>query len=315
MPPTVSENLNTETSAPDNASEVSLAERARIIQLAESNNQGLKERHLTLIEPGGTRFFAELRELWDYRELIWNFVSRDLTVRYRQTILGVGWAIIQPLAMMVVLTIFVGKIGHMGVANQPYALFSFASLLLWQYFSAAIGRCSNSLLAVGNVLKKVYFPRLAAPVASVIPPMVDFAVAFTILLGLLLAYHHAITAKILLAPFFLLIAAAAAFGAGIWTAALSVKYRDMHYLVPFGLQLMFFASPIIYSTAKIPESLRPLYYLNPMVGAIEGFRWCVVGSDIALLQPILTSVIVSTVLVVTGMVYFRFARVNFADYV
>ena len=268
---------------------------------------------LALIKPGGVSLLEEFKEVWEYRELVVSFVNRDLTTRYRQTLLGATWAVIQPLALMLVLTCFFGH-HQLSAGKQAYPLFSYCALLMWQYFSSSVSRGSNSLLKVGGLIKKIYFPQLAAPIASIIPPMVDFLVAFSLLLPLLAIYGVAPTARLLFIPCFLLLSAFSAFGISLWTSALGVKYRDMYHLVPFLLQLLFFASPILYASSAAPEHLTWLYDLNPMVAVIEGVRWSVtIGHDLHPIQ-IISSLCVSAALTASGLVFFRLARPTFADY-
>lgn len=292
------------------------ADELRMIQIAESKKLlVVQEPPFIVIEPGRIPLFLSVVELWQHRELIFNLVLRDLTTRYRQTVLGATWAVIQPVGMMIVLTVFFSHSMRQNASHYPFAVFSYSALILWQYFSSAVSRSSDSILAVGGLLKKVYFPRLAAPIASVIPAVVDFAIAFVLLIGMLIFFQVPITARILLAPLFVLMAGFSALGIGLWISALHVRYRDMHHLVPFMLQLMFFASPIAYSSKAIPESLRILYQLNPMVGTIEGFRWAVLSADTPIVQPILFSIAVGTFLFASGFVFFRSAERSFADYV
>lgn len=292
------------------------ADELRMIQIADSKKLLVsKESPVVVIEPGRIPLSLSIVELWQHRELIFNLVLRDLTTRYRQTVLGATWAIIQPVGMMIVLTLFFSHSMRQNTSHYPFAVFSYSALILWQYFSAAVLRASHSILNVAGLLKKVYFPRLAAPIASVIPSVVDFMIAFVLLIGMLIFFHVPITARMAFAPLFVLLTGFCALGIGFWASALHVRYRDMHHLVPFVLQLMFFASPIAYGSSAIPESLRTLYQLNPMVGAIEGFRWAVLSAETPIVQPVLFSIVVGTILFVSGVAFFRSAERSFADYV
>lgn len=266
------------------------------------------------ITPDVLPLAMELREVWNYRELIYNLVRRDLTTRYRQTVLGVGWAVVQPLFMMFVMLIVFGKLMHAQTGNCPYPVFSFVALLPWQYFSSAVSRSATCMLAAGGLLKKVYFPRLAVVVASVIPPLVDFAIAFGLLIVLMLFYGMTPSWRVVCLPAFIFLAVANAFGVGLWIAALHVKYRDIQHLVPFVLQLMLFVSPVAYSSHAVPANLLPYYELSPMVGIIEGFRWSLAGADNLSVGACLSSFVVAAFLIGTGLMYFRKSEGSFADY-
>ena len=267
------------------------------------------------ISPDQQSLAADLVELWDCRELVFNFVWRDLTTRYRQTVLGASWAVIQPLGMMLVMAIVFGRLIHAPTDNVPYPVFVYVSLLPWQYFSSALTRASNSVLGAGGLLKKIYFPRLAVPIASVLPALVDFAIAFVLVLAIFPLYHVPVHWQIVCLPFFVGLAVLAAFGIGLWTAAFHVKYRDVFHIVPFALQLWMFASPVAYSSSAVPQQFRLLYNLNPLVGIIDGFRWCLLGSHTMFAESVVSAVIVVTLLVVSGIVYFRSAEGSFADFV
>jgi len=272
-------------------------------------------RKYRTISPARQSLQAEVSEIWDYRELVQNLAWRDLTTRYRQTALGISWALIQPLLLMIVACACFGRMMHNSASDVPYPVFVYAGLLPWQYFSSAVTRASNSVLSVGGLMKKVYFPRVIAPIASVIPPLVDLFVAFILVLGLMVLYHVPFQAHMLFAPLFVVLASELALGLGLWAAALHVKYRDICHIVPFFLQLAMFASPVFYSTNAIPERLRSFYFLNPLFGIIDGFRWSITGTGIPDSRSIMVSIVVATILLVTGGAYFKFTEDQFADYV
>ena len=268
-----------------------------------------------VIESGKGRGKVNLRELWAYRDLLFFLTWRDISVRYKQTILGAAWAVIQPLMSMVVFTIFFGRLANIPSEGVPYPIFSFAALLPWQYFSTAVTSSSNSLVGSANLLSKVYFPRLLIPFASVLPPVIDFAIAFVVFVILMFVYGVGLTWQIVCLPAFLLLSMAVALGTGLWFSALNVRYRDVRHVTPFILQFGMFVSPVVYPSSLLPEKWRLLYGLNPMAGAIEGFRWAVLG-DYPLSGGMLAlSVLVALSLLVTGLLYFRRTESTFADIV
>lgn len=258
---------------------------------------------------------THLIELWQYRELIFNFVLRDLTTRYKQTVLGVAWALIQPIFMMIVFTIFFGKFMHAPTENCPYPIFALAAVLVWQYTSTAVGRATNSLLGAGGLMKKVYFPKLTVPIASVALPIVDFCIGFGLFLLMMPFYGIFPTGRVLLLPIYLGLMVATALGIGLWTAALHVKYRDIFHIVPFTLQLWLFASPVAYSSTIVPPHLQALFNLNPLVGIIEGTRWCLLDTPNPILMPTVYAAGAAFFLVASGLWYFMSAEDAFADYV
>jgi lipopolysaccharide transport system permease protein len=257
----------------------------------------------------------DLRELWHYRELLYYFVWRDVKVRYRQTVLGAAWAIIQPLVSMVVFTLFFGKLAQIATAGIPYALFSFAALLPWTYFANALNASSNSLAGSSHLITKVYFPRLALPASAVLGGLVDYAIAFAVFLGMLLAYGRPLPVAVLFAvPLLTCLTAALALGVGLWLSALTVQYRDLRHVVPFLVQIWLFVSPVVYPLSLIPPEYRWLARLNPMTGIIEGFRSSLFG------QPwdwagLLLSTVLAAVLLVSGALVFRRLERTFADVV
>jgi lipopolysaccharide transport system permease protein len=256
-----------------------------------------------------------LREVWAYRELLYFLVWRDVKVRYKQTALGAAWAIIQPLFMMIVFSLFFGRLGKMPSDGMPYPVFVYCALLPWQLFATALSESSNSLVGNQNLITKVYFPRLVVPISAVLGGLVDFSIAFVILLGMMAYYGIAPGVAILALPLFILLALMTAFGVGLWLSALNVKYRDVRYTLGFLTQLWLFATPVAYASSIIPEAWRGLYGINPMVGVVEGFRWALLGKAQPTGMMMLASIFVSLLMLVTGVYYFRRMEDSFADIV
>jgi lipopolysaccharide transport system permease protein len=256
-----------------------------------------------------------LTDLWRYRELFLFLAWRDLLVRYKQTVVGVAWSLIRPLLTMLVLTLVFGKLGKMAVGSSvPYPLIVLSGLLPWQFFASAMSDSGNSLLANAGLVSKVYFPRLVIPASTLVTSLVDFLISLAFLAVLMVWYDFMPPVTVLLLPAFLLLAIAAAFGTGLWAAAVTVQYRDFRFIVPFVVQFGLYLSPVGFSSGMVPENLQLLYSLNPMVGIIEGFRWCLLGSSSGLFGPALAiSIVESTVLVITGLWYFRKFERSFAD--
>jgi lipopolysaccharide transport system permease protein len=283
---------------------------------ATSRDGATKLRKPTaVIRPSRGWVSLKTRELWAYRDLLFFLAWRDISVRYKQTVLGAAWAIIQPVFTMLLFSLFFGWLGKIPSDGIPYPIFSYAALLPWHYFAAALAGSSDSLVGNANLLSKVYFPRLIIPIASILPPIVDFMIAFTVLLGMMFFYGIVPTWNIVWLPFFLLLALVTALGAGLWLSALNVQYRDIRYTIPFITQFWLFASPVVYPSSIIPEQWRPLYGLNPMAGVIEGFRWALLGSESGPGLLILVSVFVALALMVSGAFYFRRMEKSFADVV
>jgi lipopolysaccharide transport system permease protein len=257
---------------------------------------------------------VNLRELWNYRELLYSFTWRDVKIRYKQTALGFLWAIIQPLFMMLIFTVFFGRLAKIPSDGIPYPLFVLAALLPWTLFAEGITRSTNSMISNANIMTKVYFPRLIMPFSGVLSPLVDFIFAFSILIVMMAWYGFLPTLNIIFLPLFILLALATSLGIGLWLSALNVKYRDFQYTIPFMIQLGLFASPVVYPASLVPESVRFLYGLNPMAGVIEGFRWALLGTEMPGAM-ILVSVGVVVVLLVSGAFYFRKMEQYYADVV
>jgi lipopolysaccharide transport system permease protein len=251
-------------------------------------------------------------EIWRYRELLFFFVRRDLKVRYKQTVLGAGWAIIQPLMAMVVFTIFFGKLAHVPSDGLPYPVFSFAGLVPWTYFASALSAGSSSVGAYQHIISKVYFPRLLIPIAAVLSPILDFLIAFSILIALMLWYGIVPGPAVIWLPLLMLLAIATAAATSIWLSALNVRYRDVRFVVPFAVQIWMFATPVAYPASLVPQKWRAFYGLNPMAGVIEGFRWALVGGPAPGLMTLVSAVVVAVALV-GGIIYFRSFEGTFAD--
>ena len=272
-------------------------------------------RHRTVIGPRRRWFSLDLREVWAYRELLGLLAWRDVSVRYKQSLVGIGWAVIQPLMTMVVFTVIFGMFAKLPSDGIPYPVFSYCALLPWNYFARSLGGASDSLVGSSHLITKVYFPRLILPLSKVFAGLVDFAVAFVILLAMMVWYHMTPTAGLLLLPVFMLIAMLAALGVGLWLTALNVKYRDVAFVVPFLTQFWMYASPVAYSTSLIPQKWQWLYGLNPMVGVIEGFRWALLGKAAPNAEMMLVSFAGICAILVSGLFYFRKMERTFADIV
>ena len=254
------------------------------------------------------------RDLWRYRELFYFLAWRDLLVRYKQTFVGVGWSIIQPLLTMVVLTVVFGKLGKMPSGGLPYPLLVFCGMLPWQFFSTAMSESGNSLVRNANLVSKIYFPRVVITVSSVMTSFVDFLISAVFLVVLMVWYRYAPPATVYFLPFFVLLAFGAAIGVGLWIAALMVEYRDFRFIVPFMVQFGLYISPVGFQSSIVPERFRLLYALNPMVGIIDGFRWCLLGSQNSIYWPGLGIAIIDVIaLVLSGIWYFRKTEQTFAD--
>jgi lipopolysaccharide transport system permease protein len=273
----------------------------------------VSEPQLLVIEAGRTERHY-WRDLWRYRELLYFLAWRDILVRYKQTAIGVAWAVLRPLLTMLILVVVFGKIAGLPSDGVPYPLLVFAAMLPWQFFANAFAEAGNSLIGNANMISKVYFPRLVIPGSAVIACLVDFLISGVILLGLMVWYGVMPDWRIVTLPAFILLAMAAATGAGLWIAALNVKYRDFRYVVPFIVQLGLYISPVGFSSQVIPEQWRLLYSVNPMVGVIDGFRWALLGADVQLYWP---GFVLSTLLVIglvtSGTLYFRRTEKTFAD--
>jgi len=275
------------------------------IQVAVAAGHPAAPAPVVRIEAHRGWFDLRLRELWAYRELLYFLVWRDVKVRYRQTVIGVAWVVLQPLMTMAVFTLFFGRLAKLPSQGLPYPVFYFAALVPWAYFSSALSNCTNIVVENQHVITKVYFPRLVLPLAAVSSGLVDFAVGFVVMFALTLGYGIRITAAALLLPGFLLLAVLTALGVGLWTSALNALYRDVRAVVPFAIQFWMLASPVAYPSSLVPERWRWLYGLNPMAGVIDGFRWALTRHG----QPpgplLAASVAMVAVVFVGGLIFFQ----------
>jgi lipopolysaccharide transport system permease protein len=272
-----------------------------------------RDNHELVIEAGRSEQ-QYWQDLWKYRELFYFLAWRDILVRYKQTIIGIAWALIRPFLTMVVFTIVFGNLAKLPSEGVPYPILVFSAMLPWQFFAGALSECSNSLINNANLLSKVYFPRLIVPISAVIVSFVDFMISSIILLGLIAWYNFVPTWKVLALPIFILIAFAAAMGAGLWLAALNVEYRDFRYIVPFIVQFGLYISPVGFSSSIVPQQWRLLYSLNPMVGVIDGFRWAILGNESIIYWPgFALSIGLMGLILITGIWYFRKVERTFAD--
>jgi lipopolysaccharide transport system permease protein len=269
---------------------------------------------LTRIRPTTGFFSINFRELWDYRELLYFLAWRDIKVRYKQTAIGVVWALIQPLSMMLIFTLFFGKLAKVPSENVPYALFSFVALLPWQVFSRTISESTNSLVADQRLITRVFFPRVLVPTAVSLAALMDFGISILLLFPLMFFYGVVPGPEILWLPLFTALLLMTALGIGFWLSALNVEYRDVMYTIPFLNQFLMFISPVVYPSSMVPEKWRILYGINPMAGVIEGFRWCLLGSGQGPSVMFWVSVLVSFFLFISGLIWFRNRERTMADF-
>jgi lipopolysaccharide transport system permease protein len=273
------------------------------------------EAPLIQIKPSTGWASIRIAELWHYRELLFFFVWRDIKVRYKQTILGASWAIIQPVFTMLIFSLFFGRLAKIPSDGLPYPLFSLAALVPWTFFANSLTQASNSLVANASMVKKVYFPRLTMPVASVIAGLLDFALAFVVLMAMVFAYGIIPSWNALWLPLFFLLAFITALGASLWLAAMNVLFRDVRYVVPFLVQFWLFSTPVAYPSSLLSEPWQTLYGLNPMVGVVEGFRWALLGTSGASTLSLALSASVALAFLLSGLMYFRKSERVFADVV
>jgi len=270
---------------------------------------------VTIIRPSRGWISLNVRDLWEYRELLYFLTWRDIKVRYKQTVLGAAWAIIQPFFTMVVFSLFFGKLAKVPSDDIPYPIFSYAALVPWTFFANGLSQSSTSLVASANLIQKVYFPRLVVPISAVISGGVDFVLAFVVLLGMMLFYGIVPTWNVVWLPLLLLLALVTSLGVGLWLTAMNVQFRDVRYAVPFLVQAWMFATPIAYPSSLLDEPWRTLYGINPMAGVVEGFRWALLGTETAPGPIVLVSALVAMGLLVSGAYYFRRMEKTFADVV
>lgn len=272
------------------------------------------QKDVVVIQPVKGLVALNLKDIWKYRELVYFLTWRDLKVRYKQSVLGVLWAILQPFLNMVILTIFFGNLAKIPSDGLPYPIFSYTATVPWAFFAAALGVSARSMLTSGHMVSKIYFPRMIVPLSSVLANVVDFLIAFVILIAMLFYYRVTPTINIVWLPFFLLLAMITALGVGLWLSALVVMYRDFNYILGILPTFLMYLSPVVYSSSLIPEKWRLIYSLNPMTGVIEGFRWALLGTQ-GVVTPLMLgiSAVISILLFVTGMFYFRRMERVFAD--
>jgi lipopolysaccharide transport system permease protein len=277
--------------------------------------QSTKEDSAIIIQPGSGLFHLELKAIWHYRELLYFLIWRDVKVRYKQTAIGAGWAIFQPLMMMIIFTVVFGNFAKIPSDGLPYPIFAYAALLPWTYFAQAISRSGISLVGNAHLISKVYFPRIIIPFSAAVAPLVDLAIAFVLLLAMMAWFGIAPTWGVLALPVFLLLALVTALAVGLWLTALNVRYRDVGYTIPFVVQIWMYASPVAYPVSVVPEKWRLLYSLNPMAGVIEGFRWALLGKGNPDFGVMTAGAVVVIALLLGGIVYFRQMERTFADVV
>lgn len=273
-----------------------------------------KQKEFTLYIEAGKTEKQYFKDIWRYRELFYFLAWRDILVRYKQTVIGILWAVLRPFLTMIVFTVIFGGIAKLpSEGGAPYPIMVYAAMLPWQFFASALSESSNSLIGNANMISKVYFPRLVVPTSAVIVSFVDFLISFVILIGLMIFYGFMPQIQILMLPVFTLIAFMAAMGFGLWLSALNVKYRDFRYIVPFIVQFGLYISPVGFSSSIIPEHFRLLYSLNPMVGVIDGFRWSIIGNTEIYMPGFIISVVLVMIVFVFGLIYFRKTERTFAD--
>ena len=268
---------------------------------------------LTVIKPKKGWQMLNLKELIKYRELLFFLAWRDIKVRYKQTLLGVAWAIIQPFFTMVVFSLFFGRLAKIPSDGIPYPIFSYAALVPWTFFAHGLNQASNSLVGSANLIKKVYFPRLAIPIATVLSGVVDFMLSFILLIGMMIYFGFFPTLNVFWLPLFLLLALTTSLGVSLWLSALNVEFRDVRYTIPFLTQFWLFSTPIAYPSNLLSEPWKTIYGINPMVGVVDGFRWALLGTNTPPGQAIVVSTLAALLLLVSGAFYFRRMEKNFAD--
>ncbi len=276
---------------------------------------GINEPRTITIRPSKGWAALNLKDLWNYRELIFFFTWRDLKVRYKQTLLGASWAVLQPFLTMVVFSVFFGGLAKVPSDGVPYPIFSYTALLPWTLFSKAMQDASRSLVSSANIISKVYFPRLILPLSSVLAGVVDFLIAFVVLLAMMLFYGISPTANVWALPLFVLLALITAIGVGLWLSALNVMYRDVGYVIPFLTQFWMYLTPIAYPASMVPEKWKFIYALNPLTGVVEGFRWALLGTGEGPGVTLMISASIAILLTISGLFYFRRMERKFADMV
>jgi lipopolysaccharide transport system permease protein len=285
--------------------------------MGQISGQNPADNKQIIIEPSRGWISLQLRAIWQYRELLYFLIWRDLKVRYKQTAIGIGWIILQPLISMVIFSFLFGGLLQVPSGGVPYPIFVYSGLLPWNYFANSLTRSSSSLVNNQNLITKVYFPRLVVPISSVLSGLVDFLVSFIVLAILMLIFSFYPTPYAIFLPGFLLLAIITALGFGLWLSALNVRYRDVNYITPFLIQIWMYLTPVIYPVTIIPEKFRFLLALNPLTGVVEGFRWALLGDQLTDVQPpgaiFFVSIVISLIVLVSGTVYFRRTERKFAD--
>lgn len=272
-----------------------------------------QEKQVTIIRPKRGLSLLDLRELWEYRELLYFLTWRDIIVRYKQTVIGVAWAVLQPLVMMIVFTLFFGKLAKIPSEGIPYPIFTYSGLLPWQLFSRTLSDSSNSLLRNQRLITRAYFPRIIAPLSTTLVAVVDFLISAVLLVILMFIYGITPSANIIFLPIFILLLLTTALGVGLWLSVLNVEYRDIAYVLPFLNQLWLFLTPVVYPSTIVPEKWRILYGFNPMTGVVDGFRWALFGVGEGISTAILVSSIIAILLFTSGIIWFNHKEQTFAD--
>lgn len=267
----------------------------------------------TIVTPPKGGLSLDLKEVWAYRDLLTMLVWRDVSVRYKQSVVGIGWAVIQPFMMMIIFTIVFGKFAKLPSEGIPYPVFTYCALLPWNYFARSLGDSSNSIVGSQQLVTKVYFPRLILPLSKVFAGLIDFSIAFIILIGMMIYYRVSPNLGVFLLPVFILVAMFASMAVGLWLTALNVKYRDIVFVVPFLTQFWMYASPVGYSITIVPDKWQWIYGLNPMVVVVEGFRWALLGKNAPYTEPIIASLAMVFILFISGLYYFKAMERTFAD--
>lgn len=272
-----------------------------------------EEKEFDLVIEAGKTERRYFKDIWRYRELFYFLAWRDVLVRYKQTAIGILWAVLRPLLTMIVFTFIFGNIAGLPSDGIPYPIMVYVAMLPWQFFASALQESSNSLITNANMISKIYFPRIIIPTSAVIVSFIDFLISFVILVGLMIIYGFAPNIKILLLPLFIVLAFLAALGAGLWLASLNVKYRDFRYIVPFIVQFGLYISPVGFTSSIVPAQLKLLYSINPMVGVIDGFRWAILGNSKIYVPGLMLSIILVSLIFISGLWYFRKTERTFAD--
>jgi lipopolysaccharide transport system permease protein len=275
----------------------------------------LPDLPITHIKPSTGWISLNLRDLWEYRELAYFLTWRDIKVRYKQTVLGASWAIIQPFFTMIIFSIFFGRLAGLPSDGVPYTIFAYAALVPWTFFANGLSNSSNSLVGSSNLLKKVYFPRLVIPISAILAGVIDFILAFIVLILMMISFKIYPTVNVFFLPLLLLLALVTSLGVGLWLSALNVQFRDIRYAVPFVINAWMFATPIAYPSSLLEEPWRTLYGLNPMAGVVEGFRWALLGTETQPGAMVFISAAVAIIVFIGGLYYFRRMEKTFADVV